>query len=444
MKSTNSQFESSKATPFFHGYQLLNDQVNGSCSDLINNFPHLWIVIEKVMRVSLSNYDPEYLIPSKKKLFAAYIYQQYYFLLSYFLGSSRYEKFIVALPRFQHLEDELNASLIKARYCVMKSFSPSFFNVYTIFQSNAIYLGLLGMPVLDYKSIIRILAKKQNCFNDKEKQLLAKADSIVHKHILRLKKHFSNQKIKGILGCGSSGFSSATLCAVSRSLSINYTVLAHGFIGNQRLLTIAPIRSTYLVVWTKSQLEEMKQSLDKSEVNKLIYIGFPGPKILAYQGGEKCKILIPLIPLFKIHEGKQTLIALNYLINHLEPHFECSIRAHPKDYYNNNIQALLDALHLKPNALSSKTLHQDLSESFAVISPGSSVLVEAHANNIKAYQLSEGPIGNFAGIPTLCVQDVLKDVLDGGHISNSSNDTDFLIDNMDKFVRLLCDNTPRK
>ena len=294
------------------------------------------------------------------------------------------------------------------------------------------------MPVLDYKSIIRILAKKQSCFDDKEKQLLAKADSIVHKHILRLTKHFSNHKIKGILGTGSSGFSSATLCAVARSLSINYTVLAHGFIGNKRLLTVAPIRSTYLVVWTKSQLEMIKQSLDKVEVDKVIYIGFPGAKITTYQGGKKGKILFALIPISKIQARKQTLKALNYLINHLEPHFECSIRVHPKDY--NNHQAIVDALHLKSNALSSNTLHQDLSESCAVISPGSSVLVEANANNIQAYQLSEGPIGSFDDVPTLCAQDILNVLLDGNYIPSSSKDTDYLIDNIDKFVRLLCNN----
>ena len=37
-------------------------------------------------------------------------------------------------------------------------------------------------------------------------------------------------------------------------------------------------------------------------------------------------------------------------------------------------------------------------------------------------------------------QDILNVLLDGNYIPSSSKDTDYLIDNIDKFVRLLCNN----
>jgi hypothetical protein len=441
LKNKQQQFESDSSAPFFQGYQDLNDQVNQSCSDLMKNFPFLWIIFEKTVRNSINKTDPSYMIPSGHKILIAYLYQKLFFLLAYLLGSRKGNKVILALPRFEHLSNTIQTRLVKDDYAVIKSISPSLNNIWTLFKSNFIYLGLLGLIVLDYKSIINLLRKKQNHFDENELKILAKADSAIRKHIIKLTKNFNDNNIKVILATGSTSFATSTFCTVCKNLDIKFIVIAHGFIGNRYLMTVAPIHSTYFIVWSKSQLEEISHCLDERERNKLIYLGYPGKRILPSKRVKKNKILFAITTLSKIKERKRTLEALNYLIRKLKSNYECVIRLHPKDF--NKHKEVSEALNIQLNFISLKTLSEDLSESFVVISTGSSVLFEAYANNIQAYNLKEWHEEtsgiSINEVPTLYSYEILKYIDKNIHKSNTSVGTNFLENKMDKFTQLLFD-----
>ena len=197
---------------------------------------------------------------------------------------------------------------------------------------------LLACLFADIKKIKKIFISKNfllTNFDEKEIAILDNSENKIKKHIFRLSKIYRYRNIQAIFTTGSTSYSTSSLCLAAKKSQITYTVLAHGYISNPELITIAPIRSNYLILWTKYQANILKEKVEDLEKHKLLYFGYPGDKIMKNKVRFQEKFFFALEPIDKLVKTHPfSLKATLYLYNKLKDEFECFFRPHPKDSLN--------------------------------------------------------------------------------------------------------------
>lgn len=215
------------------------------------------------------------------------------------------------------------------------------------------------------------------------------------------------------------------VAAAAGHLKIPYSVLAHGYIVNHQLLSIAPIRAAFLIVWSRQQMSDLKHVLSASDAEKVRFIGFP--KVFEPSStslGDK-KIALLILSATKDFQADERFISLLNSIFATISRFGLTamVRLHPKE--RNNVEKRSDLKQIGYR-LSDDVLEHSLRDARFVIGYDSSVLVEASNNGIPVLQLEDLLTVKYFGIPTAKVADLGKWIASMDLASNESNRTPVL------------------
>lgn len=195
-----------------------------------------------------------------------------------------------------------------------------------------------------------------------------------------------------------------------RELNIKVIVIAHGFIQDHYLITIAPIRADALVVWSLDELKLLSRFLPKCEREKLRYFGWPFPLI-------QRKNIIDRYPLFILTDvnflsDKEFDETVKFIHSLQESFANLRIRPHPANYLDISLNAN-KVRRIFSNQISDDSLNHDLSYSSFVIGNDSSVLVHAAQSGIPSFQLKCTLKNNMPGvIPIESPQEVFDHSID--------------------------------
>lgn len=438
----NSKFyELTKSESKVNKYKELTSIVNENTFEFQKTYPFLFNLFETTIRGNLDDgrflKDIIFKTPKNYELFFAFLYQLYFFYTSKYFFSSKAKTIILSLPGFNSLTINLKKYLLNKSFKVLdKKKTYSFLD---FFSSKFILFSALGLPICRYKKIKKIFISKNfllTNFDEKEVAILDNSENKIKKHIFRLSKIYRYRNIQAIFTTGSTSYSTSSLCLAAKKSQITYTVLAHGYISNPELITIAPIRSNYLILWTKYQANILKEKVEDLEKHKLLYFGYPGDKIMKNKSKVSRKILFALEPIDKLVKTHPfSLKATLYLYNKLKDEFECFFRPHPKDSLNYmRISKILD---VNLESLSNCSLNKDLSVAKVVVSTNSSVLIQANLNNIHAFQIKEGVRPVFDGVPCYDIKTLLSIIPKVINEEKTPINVDFLNENLDKLEKIL-------
>ncbi len=420
-------------------YKVLTNIVNKNTLEFQNKYPFLWNLFENNIRATLDDSrKTKHIIktPSFFKLTISYLYQLYYFYMSKFFYNNKNNNIILAISNFHSLQNKFKNYLENNSYSVLSRISLS---IMSVFNSKNIFFTALGLPICNYRGLNNLFESKKFLLVDfdlNEINFLNKSELIIKKHILKLSRIYKMRNVKAILSTGSSSFSSSSLCLAAKISGINYTILAHGYISNPELITIAPVRSNFLIVWTKYQVKMLKEKIKNDEKDKVLYLGYPGERIIREVKKPTKKILFALEPIQKLIEMDTDILKnIRYLSKKLKGKFDLVFRPHPKDSKNYN--KIKNILHIETNMISNNSLKNDLSTVDAVIATNSSVLIHANLSGIYSYQIQEGAKSIYDGIPCYDIKSLI-DTLD--KILNEEKKpiiVDYLEDNLDSLKNIL-------
>jgi len=419
------------------GYQELNNELNKYSADFQNKYPYLWIFCEKVIRGNAIGAGTQRLIPSYLKLLTAYFYQRYFFWRSNKVSRNKKKVVVLSLPNFSNLEQKMLIYLRNNNYIEMISYRSSLKNIKNILNDRGLFLGLLGLPMCNYTLLHKLLKNKKFIFTANEELLLDQYEKSIKNYVLSLSGALKRNNIKAVFSTGSTSYSSSIVCLAANEIKINYSVLAHGYIQSSHLITLAPIRSKYLLVWSRSQVKMLKNKLKYDEFRKVLYLGFPGNKLTRSKESANSFFLLALEPIEKLALKKNSLNAVKYILRELKNHHHnVVVRPHPKNYGSKKDVARI--LEIDYKNLSKAPLDYDLSNSIGVISVNSSVLIQSSNNNIPSFQIEEGALVKFEDVPSYDSKSLVSILLDGSYEQCGKHDQlERLDDNIDRLVRVL-------
>lgn len=434
-------YEISKSKSKVNKYKELTSIVNENTFEFQKKYPFIFNLFENNIRATLDDRRSLkriiFKIPKNFELLVSFLYQFYFFYTSKYFFSNKEKTIILSLPGFNSLTKNIKKYFQDRTFKVIDK--KKTYSLFDFFSSKFILFGALGLPIFNYKKIKKIFISKNfllTNFNKKEISILDKSEIQIKKHIFRLSKIYRYRNIQSIFTTGSTSYSTSSLCLAAKISEITYTILAHGYISNPQLITVAPIRSNYLLLWTKYQADMLKEKVEDSEKYKLLYLGYPGDKIKKNKIKTPRKVLFVLEPIDKLVNMKPvSLKAILQLYDKFKKEFECVFRPHPKD--SQNYKRISKILKVELELLSKHSLKKDLSITNAVISTNSSVLVQANLNNIYAFQIKEGVRSVFDGVPCYDVNTLLSLIPRIINEEKTPTNVDFLAENLDKLEKIL-------
>lgn len=206
---------------------------------------------------------------------------------------------------------------------------------------------------------------------------------------------------------------SRVLCEAARMSNTRVVVIAHGYIQDPQLISIAPIHADYLYVWSMSQKSGLQSALPMSERAKVRYDGSPvhisGIKSTKETSYKTCLIAIEPVSSLKkkFEEWNAILIRALKALNALD--YRCLVRVHPKDSSSDAIITVLEELQgeLVDYELSVvSSIYDELLRTDLVVISNTSVGVQAVAMGIPSIQIKELKAFEFDNIPAVSVIDI--------------------------------------
>lgn len=223
--------------------------------------------------------------------------------------------------------------------------------------------------------------------------LVADLDCAMARNYHRTLAYVRSQNIRLFLATGDSKPFSRILCRIAHALDIPYVVLAHGYISNKRLLSIAPVRADALVLWTEEQ-RRMIADVMPERMADLFCCGFPHRQRIEPDLTAR-RIVFAWEPLMrknkrKTHNEALKTLAKRCIAEGIEPVF----RPHPKDKRRGDILSSLEGMGF---SIDSGDMSVSLRTARMVVSSNSTVLTEAAAAGLPAVQIAELAEFHFEG-----------------------------------------------
>jgi hypothetical protein len=233
--------------------------------------------------------------------------------------------------------------------------------------------------------------------------ILAALDAEVGRNAARMRNLMRDSDIRVIVSDGDCMYFSRVMAHVARDLGIPFVVIAHGYIGNPFLATIAPVHGDLLVVWTQGQAKALAASIDPDDAAKLRYFGFPKtPELSGTRSpGRVLFIWDPL--LIKGDQRNREMRGLATMFDRLRSAgLDPVLRLHPRDRSDAGLGSELSGAGITTDH---HAIGLSLGRADVVVGSFSSALIEAAAAGRPVFQFSAEAPFNHEDLPEVHMDD---------------------------------------
>ena len=227
-----------------------------------------------------------------------------------------------------------------------------------------------------------------------DRQRLVRLEASLLRNHARLLRFIEAQRIKLFVATGDSKPFSRLIAKAAKDLGRPYIVLAHGYISNPVLNTIAPIRADRLIAWTGRQRQMLQEVLPERKDDILCH-GFPERVTLPANIAPERRILFAWEPLERTgHEAAHQKVLSTLAAACRQADVTPAFRPHPKERRNADLLQRMERLGFE---IDQGPLGHALARAACVVSSNSTVLTEAAAAAVPAYQVAELAAFRFEG-----------------------------------------------
>ena len=249
------------------------------------------------------------------------------------------------------------------------------------------------------KSTEEILSSFDKVINGRSKSL-KKLNKIVELNVKEIKSVISRLGIKCMVTQGDGTVQASVVCRAAKELGVKYISVAHGYIQNPYLISICPIRGDYLLTWTKSQKEDIKNVISESEKGKVKYIGCPKHIGVNLESDKFKNALFVSEPINSKLSDERYMNYLHRTKEVMEEKFnDYSFRLHHKES-----DEVIQYLKSKGFSISENELINDLAKYDVVLGSNTSALFESAYVGNPTFQVKELARFNFDGVNTMSIE----------------------------------------
>ncbi len=390
------------SNPVFESFIDFDKHISDKYSAFIVAHPLLFLLLERELRKHEAGRERLSAVSalSEKGRFIKNLADFVYFsfarnLLHLFYRGSKFDFFVLNLNRFPDVEKKIK--------CALTDFSERRYQELPWLLRKTIHLEVNRGQVLS-KCFERVQSVGWKAFLDDE-IFCSRMERNLEKNILSLGKSLRHYNLKFILSQEEFPPSSRILAEACRRANIDYFVLAHGYIQDPLLVSIAPILAKKLFVWT-SQQKELLIKLDVP-ADRVDYLG--NPSIFEDLGKPQSMntAVICWHPLGAVNSVEEEIGDILTVSRQLSKNFKVIIRLHPKDkgkYFEKIRESLVT---LENVILSSDPFKVDLARAGLFFGTNSSTLFQAACNGRKSFQFDEYAIYFFEDVGKVSMEDLV-------------------------------------
>lgn len=359
-------------------YLELNQEIDNKYNEQKANFPLAFAVLETELRNEMAGYF-DY---SKRNLRALSKHHTSIDIIINLL-SQKYKSsgsIYLELPGFTDLKELLNGEF-NADYNIYSK------KIFKHLSTNKL-LHKIGVQGAAFPEVMQhaFLHGVETTLNNKN--LLAKLNKELSRNKERQKIFIKNNNIKIFISTNDSKPFARILIQSARDLKIPYVTICHGYVTNPYLITVAPLNSDKLVLWSDQQVNDIRHILPERD-GDIVTFGNPKAIEVNKDNSTSDTVLAAWEPLYSgLSEEERNVHfeTINFLKNIFEKSpFKLIFKPHPKEQHLAQLIEKITTIGLKIE--SEKNTSNIIKRSSAVIAPNTSVLVDAAALGIKSVQI---------------------------------------------------------
>jgi hypothetical protein len=373
----------------FYEYQNCNATFLKVHEKYLRNYPYAFCILEKYLRTKAYLQDDRwandliYLYSRSSLLKLAY---RSYILFFYYFGFQkilfrRDSCYVFNIDRFPNLDRRITCntkiSLLKKPKSWYEYFSLLHLDLYALLSSSS---GIINL----YKKL------RNNSISDLllDESLLALLNQKVQSEVALIAKILYTYKIKNVLTSSDDDPYMRILCKAAIVARTDVNIIAHGYLGNPKLLTVAPIYASKLFVWTSKQRVDLCECLDEPDKSKVYFAGSPLVPEKHVKQASQDNIVFFAIGFLPEENLDSILGIIGDYVNIVAKYgFKISIRFHPDDRndYSEFINKVKYIFVEERDFCLNDLIEQAI---FVVATPGSSIINAIHNNRV-VYLVSE-------------------------------------------------------
>lgn len=388
----------------YEEYQPFNNYFQETYKKEKEKYPFAMMYLDLALRESAAGYHQNLeslMKAAKKNAVAASIYK---IIVGAALLNPKKTKIRVLttrLPRFKVLREKIKENLEDLE---PSQPLPEKISIKKIIRIAALKEIELERTILSGLYFWRIANKIQKIGPSitKEKKTMEILNKKIKSEFDRVKKISKQIGLEVYITSDDQSYASQIVCKALRETNTRIITIAHGYIQNKKLISIAPSNSDVIATWTDIEKNSLERALN-SPTTKIISIGCPKTSHTSNTPPKektKNQILFIADPIFFFGKKENKISIINELEKiSSDSGFSFKLRLHPKDLETKNPEISISS---NPP----KNLEEEFSESLAVIGFDSSALFEAAAYGIQSIQVLELSNTRFEGVEQLPIQEI--------------------------------------
>lgn len=392
---------------YFSDYINFSDQIKSKYHDVSKKYPLVFFVFYKEIAKSESGMN-DYHARAMQDLSSfspfRFIYRYFVIFLFKIYFKKGYKSAYVSLARFPEIDVEVSAYLRRVGLVPIVPLTKELV-FKTARETSERRININSIPLSGLISIyfLRRINSVGLLNALRVERLMERLESLISKEIMIMREILSLCNLRLIIVQSDSAPSARIVVEAARLEGVPYIVIAHGYIQDKKLRSIAPIAADRLIVWSKNQFHELAKVMRKDEASKLRYYGWPKTRLIKKSDGHNT----PLVVLSTIYHGdnltEKRLFVERAIAELCSLYPMLRVRLHPKDRRVELQGELFMLSNKKLITLAHGDIGLELGSSSFVIGMGSSVLVEAAMSGCPVFQFKELMCMDLEGVVPISI-----------------------------------------
>lgn len=395
-------------------YLILNRKIDERYSRLRADYPLSFYYLETELRLNLAGQHVAQErniknIINKYSIFRIFI-SKIYFLVHFFkllAERKKRQSIYIALTRHRDLAKKLKECVNNENYIMLDN-TKSYGRLMSF--HNVSPLGRLALSSLSLRKLHKAIYERGLISVLNSTDFMQEMERVLNAQVQHVESYMRLNAISGLILQNEHTFEEKIIVKAANQLNIPIITVAHGYIHEADLITIAPFTANYMLLWTKSQ-KDFLDSYDIEFSNRTLFLGWPFHP-LTKKIEMKPTVLIILTDVDNSLSEEQYLLTVEFLDQYIRSVENCRIRLHPTSiesgsarvsYLKDRYQSYLD-INLLEYSLGSARL---------VIGHDSSVLVTSVMNNIPTFRFEETAQAPMPEVMTLKMEKILETSTEG-------------------------------
>ena len=315
----------------------------------------------------------------------------------------------ISTPKFSQAQHGLTKALEGRGWRAIHGYRPLCDPVGELLTGKRIPLEGAGQGAFALPFVYRSMRGRGLEASLNDHRLMLFLEKCAERELAAISRAIRSLNLRAIFAEGDSDLGQGLLCKAAEDVGIPYIVLAHGYIQDPKLISIAPIRASTLLTWTKRQKEELQRALPREQAKRVRYYGYLKDMHSLEHRTHERSILFVLGEIDTLIRDRVALQISRHALGKLKARTDfLRVRPHPRDRSRYSRRAISDLLQVQEEFLSYNSLEDDFLASRIAVGFGSSVLVEAYMAGLQSFQLEgDSPSTcNFEGVERISLQDL--------------------------------------